>query len=155
LLAEFAHRCDLPAETQQLRELVAARAPHRANLGWPPSNKKAHDPAAVVTADQWKSWLARRIEAATAFAPRWQQAPDAIPATARVGSLQEARDRLKKKDFIEAWNSTVQAIEVRPFHPEAFLLLAEIAHGAGDQPKSKQCVERARALAPQWKAARK
>jgi tetratricopeptide (TPR) repeat protein len=45
------------------------------------------------------------------------------------------------------------ALEARPFHPEAFQLLAEIAQAAGDAKRAKELAEHARKLAPKWKPA--
>jgi tetratricopeptide (TPR) repeat protein len=52
-----------------------------------------------------------------------------------------------------AWRATTAALAVRPFHPEAFLLLAEIAHAAGETKRAKELAERARHMAPKWKRA--
>ena len=43
----------------------------------------------------------------------------------------------------------------RPFHPEAALLLAEIAQSAGDGQSARLCAEHARHIAPAWKPAKK
>ena len=56
----------------------------------------------------------------------------AAPNVARVGQLNEARELFRQKKFQAAWEATTAAIAKRPFHPEAFLLLAEIALAAGD-----------------------
>src|SRR5262249_55573607 len=58
--------------------------------------------------------------------------PITLPSCALVGHLGEAREFQKKKNLAGAWKSAVAAIEARPFHPEAALLLAEIALAAGD-----------------------
>ena len=76
-----------------------------------------------------------------------------IPAAARLGHLQPARELFRQHDLAAAWPAVLEAIRARPFHPEAFLLLAEIAHAAGDPAKARQCAERARKLAPRWKLA--
>src|SRR5690606_38157774 len=47
-----------------------------------------------------------------------------LPACAKVGQLSAARDLLKKKQHRAAWEMILAAIQSRPFHPEAFLLLA-------------------------------
>jgi glycosyltransferase involved in cell wall biosynthesis len=80
--------------------------------------------------------------------------PAALPEVAKLGSLAEARARFTERRFLEAWRETLTALQVRPFHPEACLLLAEIALGAGDSITARQCAERARRLVPEWKPAR-
>ncbi|HIG26320.1 MAG TPA: glycosyltransferase, partial [Verrucomicrobiales bacterium] len=46
-------------------------------------------------------------------------------------------------------------MQVRPFHPEAYLLLAEIAQTAGDAPQAQLCARRSKQLVPRWKATRR
>ena len=75
----------------------------------------------------------------------------APPAVARVGQLDEARELFAQKNFPAAWTAAVTATTQRPFHPAAFLLLAEIALAAGDGRNAKLCAQRARDLAPGWK----
>ena len=77
-----------------------------------------------------------------------------IPSVARVGSLDKARAFHGQRKFPDAWIATSAAIKLRPFHPEAFLLLAEIALAAGDGSSAKLCAQRARALAPGWRIAK-
>jgi tetratricopeptide (TPR) repeat protein len=79
-------------------------------------------------------------------------APIKIPAVAQIGRLDEARELFVRKNFQAAWEAAGTAIAKRPFHPEAFLLLAEIALAAGDGSAAKRCAQRARDLVPNWKA---
>jgi glycosyltransferase involved in cell wall biosynthesis len=81
-------------------------------------------------------------------------APLVLPAVARIGRLDEARELLGCKNFEAAWKSALVAISQRPFHPEALLLLAEIALAAGDGKAAKHCALQARDLAPNWKPAK-
>ena len=78
-----------------------------------------------------------------------------VPAVAELGSLVQARTLMNEKRFKEAWVSGLEAIRLRPFHPEAFLALSEIAEAAGDAGLSQKCFKRAKALAPRWKAVRR
>ncbi len=71
-----------------------------------------------------------------------------LPAVANVGQLNEARELFGQKKLEAAWNSALTAIALRPFHPEGFLLLAEIAATAGDSSTARQCAQIARDLAP-------
>jgi GT2 family glycosyltransferase len=73
-------------------------------------------------------------------------------AVARLGNLDEARALFGRREFAPAWNATLAALRLRPFHPEAYLLLAEIALSAGDAASSRTCAQHARLLAPGWKA---
>jgi hypothetical protein len=72
---------------------------------------------------------------------------------ANVGQLNKARELLGQKEFQMAWEYTIAAIVKRPLHPEAFLLLAEIALAAGDSAGARRCAQRARDLAPGWNMA--
>jgi tetratricopeptide (TPR) repeat protein len=75
----------------------------------------------------------------------------ALPPCALVGQLGSARELLRQGKFREAWNATLAAIEKRPFHPEAHLLLAEISQAAGDTATARHCAQRAREMTPKWK----
>ncbi|MGO8767049.1 MAG: glycosyltransferase [Limisphaerales bacterium] len=75
-----------------------------------------------------------------------------LPAVARVGNLDQARAFHGNRKYSDAWLATIAAIQSRPFHPEAFLLLAEIALAADDAVNGKRCAQHARKLVPDWKA---
>src|SRR5688572_3396782 len=79
--------------------------------------------------------------------------PIVLPACAKLGHLGEARELLRQHKLEAAWTATVSALSVRPYHPEAFLLLAEIAQAAGEVKLAKELVQRARQMAPKWKPA--
>lgn len=78
----------------------------------------------------------------------------ALPACGKLGHLGEARELFRAGKLLPAWNATVAALKTRPYHPEAFLLLAEIALAAGDSKQAKELGDRACRLAPKWKPAR-
>jgi glycosyltransferase involved in cell wall biosynthesis len=78
-----------------------------------------------------------------------------LPPCALAGHLAEARELVRQKKFRAAWAAAMSALAKRPFHPEAFLLLAEIAQSVGAGQTAKLCAEHARRLAPGWKPARK
>ncbi len=69
---------------------------------------------------------------------------------ANLGRLHEARAALGQKNHEAAWTAACKAIANRPFHPEAYLLLAEIALAAGAGQEAKVCAQRARDFAPAW-----
>jgi GT2 family glycosyltransferase/FMN phosphatase YigB (HAD superfamily)/predicted Zn-dependent protease len=75
-----------------------------------------------------------------------------IPSVVRLGNLDEARRLIERHELQPAWNTALAAISIRPFHPEGYLLLAEIALAAGDAASACACTQRARDLAPSWKA---
>ena len=87
-------------------------------------------------------------------APRRRKFELKLPAVGLIGDLTAARAALAQGQPSVAWNSTVAALQVRPFHPEAWLLLAEVAQSVGDLNLAKSCATRARELVPQWKPAK-
>ncbi len=91
---------------------------------------------------------------AKAAKPSRKALPIALPPCALVGRLSEARELLKKKQLEAAWTAAVGALASRPFHPEAALLLAEIALAAGDSVSARHCAQHARNLTPEWKPAK-
>ena len=80
-------------------------------------------------------------------------APITLPPCALIGHLGQARALFGQKKLRAAWESTLVAIKSRPFHPEAYLLLAQLAQATGDATSSRRCAQHARSLAPEWKPA--
>jgi glycosyltransferase involved in cell wall biosynthesis/radical SAM superfamily enzyme YgiQ (UPF0313 family)/Tfp pilus assembly protein PilF len=78
-----------------------------------------------------------------------------LPRVAQIGQLTKAQELWRKKSPRLAWEATREAIQVRPHHPEAFLLLAEIARMVGDSSSARSCAQHALRLAPAFKPARK
>jgi glycosyltransferase involved in cell wall biosynthesis/predicted HAD superfamily hydrolase/tetratricopeptide (TPR) repeat protein len=78
-----------------------------------------------------------------------------LPPCALVGHLAGARELVCQKKFRAAWAATLAVLAQRPFHPEAGLLLAEIADIVGDGRAAKLCAEQVRQIAPGWKPAKK
>jgi glycosyltransferase involved in cell wall biosynthesis/ADP-heptose:LPS heptosyltransferase/tetratricopeptide (TPR) repeat protein len=77
--------------------------------------------------------------------------PFVLPKAALVGHIGEARELLQSKKHRAAWDSASAAIAARPFHPEGWLLLGQIALEAGDSKLAGRCTDRVKALTPQWK----
>lgn len=77
-----------------------------------------------------------------------------LPACAQLGNLEPACELIRRKDWRGAWETTMAQIHHRPFHPEAYLQLAEIAKAVGDSVSARHCAQRARDFAPDWKPAR-
>ncbi len=78
-----------------------------------------------------------------------------LPDCALVGALAQPRELRNQRRLREAWEATLAAIQARPFHPEAYLLLAELALAAGDSVSARRCAQYALGLAPGYKQARK
>lgn len=76
-------------------------------------------------------------------------------ALARLGSLDQARAEFGMGEWINAWNATLDAMRERPFHPEAWLTLGEIAAEAGDVKAARRCCSAAESLAPRLAAVRR
>ena len=113
------------------REIAEARRRHE------PAILRAHGQSAVPTRPS---------------APP-KTAPLKLPPCALRGHLGEARTLVQRRQHPAAWSATLAALSERPFHPEAWLLLAEIALAAGDSVTARRCAHRARDLAPAFKPA--
>ncbi|MGA2750771.1 MAG: glycosyltransferase [Verrucomicrobiota bacterium] len=73
-----------------------------------------------------------------------------LPPCALAGHLGQAREIHKNNDWAAAWQATTAAISARPHHPEAYLLLAEIALATNDAEAARLCARHACGLAPGW-----
>lgn len=135
------HVFNHPAEARD-RGQLASRYAHE-NFSW----KKS---AAIAAERLRQLTLATSARAKTIANP----APVKLPEVAHIGQLAEARELLGQKKLEAAWAAAVAAIARRPFHPEAFLLLAEIALAAGAGRTARLCAQRAREFAPDWSPAR-
>jgi GT2 family glycosyltransferase/Tfp pilus assembly protein PilF len=87
--------------------------------------------------------------------PTQKPKPIVLPACALQGQLGEARQFFQHKKLPAAWGATRAALKHRPFHPEAYLLLAEIALAAHDSVAARACAQFARQLAPEFRPAKK
>ncbi len=110
--------------------------------------------SAKIAAQRLQRLLAPGKMTSEALAPAPNPVKRETPPVVFVGALNEARASLAKGELLGAWNATLGALQQRPFHPEAFLLLGEIASMSGDNTLARRCAERSRDLAPQWKAAK-
>lgn len=120
----------------------------RSHWSW----EKAAEIAALTAQQAWEKRLEeeRRIQKL-----RSRQAKVVLPDVARLGELSDARALLEKRQFEPAWRAVTHAVQLRPFHPEAWTMLAEIAREAGDASIARKCVSYARAMAPGYHRARK
>ena len=101
----------------------------------------------------WVEALLVRAVAAVAARRPGEQNSGRQPVAA-LGELGPAIDAFKNGQLATAWTLAEKAIQDRPFHPQAWLLLGQISLHAGDLGRSKQCCAESRRLAPQWKKAK-
>ncbi|HEY1716973.1 MAG TPA: glycosyltransferase [Verrucomicrobiae bacterium] len=122
-----------------------------------PTEARERGKLASRHAHQFFSWknsaaiVAQRIRE-LAQAPAKSVKTISMPPVAQIGQLNEARELFRQKKLRHAWEAAIAAISKRPFHPEAFLLLAEIAVAAGDGKSAKNCAQHANKIAPGWNA---
>ncbi len=144
-----------PAATRTRGEVACSHA--RERFTWKQS--------AAVAVERIRELVSKRVETHAALAEGGvggasatkQTKPAAItlPPCALVGHLAEARELVRRKNLSGAWAATVAALAKRPFHPEAYLLLGEIALAAGNGQAAKRCAEYASRIAPGFKPAKK
>jgi glycosyltransferase involved in cell wall biosynthesis len=125
------------------REVKLARERYRACImaGQPPFRPQLPEPKVAV-----------EIMTGATREPAGTESPAAraLPEAARAGQLNEAKELLTQQNFPAAWTATLTAIGRRPYHPEGFLLAAEIARAAGNGKAARRLAQRARELAPGW-----
>jgi tetratricopeptide (TPR) repeat protein len=90
------------------------------------------------------------------LAPQKPKAPKTeLPPIATLASLKKVHDLLNRKKHLKAWNAALEVIALRPFHPDAYLQMVEIALAAEDERQAFLCAERLLHLTPNWDMARK
>jgi GT2 family glycosyltransferase/tetratricopeptide (TPR) repeat protein len=97
-----------------------------------------------------RCWSDQTLPVATPKKSSRQPVVIALPACALIGQLGVARELVRQKKWPAAWVAALSAIQARPYHPEAYLLLAEIAKTAGDADSAQRCANAARDMAPDW-----
>ena len=115
--------------------------------------RRRHGPA-IVQGYRVEQMPARPEAAKTKAAPIQRAKSITLPPVARIANPAEARELFGQRKYQAAWKAASEAIAKRPYHPEAYLLLAEIALGAGDGNMARQCAQRAKELAPEWSPAK-
>ena len=112
--------------------------------------------AARIASQRIQDLVARQekmeLAASAPIAPAVIPAPFEAPQVASIGSLEVARKLLGQKQIAQAWLSACEAIRLRPFHPEAVLLLSEIAALAGHLDLARKYAAHAQNMAPKWSA---
>ena len=73
-----------------------------------------------------------------------------LPPTGYVGRLKTGYELLGKNDWLGAWKFGLQALQLRSFHPEAYVMLGQAAQSAGHIELARQCGRRALGLTPQY-----
>jgi GT2 family glycosyltransferase/glycosyltransferase involved in cell wall biosynthesis len=72
-----------------------------------------------------------------------------LPDVVQAGSLEKAESALQDGDLETAWHVTLAVMDKRPFHPAAWLLLAQIAEISGDYESARKIVQEALRFVPQ------
>ena len=70
--------------------------------------------------------------------PSTDAKPANLPPAALVGNLDRAQEILAEGQHLESARETLNALEQRPFHPEAWLHLAEVALAVGLYPRLQE-----------------
>ena len=78
-----------------------------------------------------------------------------LPAIAHLGSIQTATALFNSGNNQGAWAATITSIEERPFNPEAWVLLGEIALKVSDFNLARGCARKVLQLTPKWKGAKR
>ena len=78
-----------------------------------------------------------------------------IPVTAELGSLEKVHEFVESKKYLKAWNAALEAISIRPFHPDAYMQMVDIALRAQDSRQAYSCAQRLIKMTPNWEMARK
>jgi len=137
-------------EAPQWRERALRGAEHvAAHWTW----KNAAQTAARLARDL----VARRQAQAEAKKSRLANANRGmtLPEVSFRGDLLAAQKAFQGQNPLEAWRLGCNAIEERPFHPEGWVFLSEVAASTGHRTLARQCAQKATTLAPNWKPARK
>jgi tetratricopeptide (TPR) repeat protein len=93
----------------------------------------------------------------TPFEPSFETKRDPLilPQVAFQGDLLAALQAKRSREWAKAWRLACLAIEERPFHPEGWILLSEIAATVGNRSLARRCAKKAVALTPNWEPAQR
>ena len=113
--------------------------------------------AAQTAAHLARDLVARRQAQAEAKKSRLANANRGmtLPEVSFRGDLLAAQKAFQGQNPLEAWRLGCTAIEERPFHPEGWVFLSEVAASTGHRALARQCAQKATTLVPNWKPARK
>jgi GT2 family glycosyltransferase/tetratricopeptide (TPR) repeat protein/glycosyltransferase involved in cell wall biosynthesis len=125
---------------------LPAAAPEGLSLRQPlPDLKESH----LVTLEG-RCWTDKMLPETAPKKSSRKSAAITLPPCALLGHLGEARELVRRKQWPAAWATVLSAMAARPYHPEAYVLLAEIAQAAGDTDSARHCAQAARDMAPDW-----
>lgn len=141
------HVVEQPEEARQKGRQAAVYV--RSHWTWAAAAEKA-----LACLKEWEA-ATEPVRARVSPSPAPQPVTVTLPPAGRLGNLQRARELFQHQQWRPAWEAALKAIEVRPYHPEAYLLLAEIARAINDMDAARRLAERSRQMAPGWKAPRK
>lgn len=83
------------------------------------------------------------------------ESPIKVPRAGLMGSLKKAQDLASEKKYLKAWKAALEAIKLRPFHPDAYLQMIDITLSAGDERQAFLCAERLIQMTPNWEMAKR
>lgn len=152
---------DASALAERMKWIVAHREESRALGALASAHARSQwtwERAAVVAERNLESLAAQKSESVPfskpVVAPR-KPASILRPSVAQLGQLTQAQELFRQKNPRAAWESVREAIRIRPHHPEAFLLLSEIALMVNDAGSAILCAQHAQILAPAFQAPKK
>ena len=119
-----------------------------------PGEKGYPVPRRLADGERLKIEICKTGAACEAPAGRAGRTTSGKTAVASVGALDQALACREEGKPVQVWEAAVEAIRQRPFHPEAFLLMATTARTAGDDAAAIRAHKRAAALAPDFPAVR-
>ncbi len=138
------HQFDAPARAwRDLSNAPAAEAP----------TATVPEPAAPLAVAPQPAETSLKLEIPDlpqAVAPAAGMGPIELPPTALVARLKGGYELMNKEDWLGAWKFGLHALKLRPFHPEAYVMLGQIAQSAGHIELARQCGERALQLTPHF-----
>ncbi|MBL9166735.1 MAG: glycosyltransferase [Verrucomicrobiales bacterium] len=157
MLAEICRRQNQPDLARRVAEQLSAQASDDLEVQVEASAVALAETGPRSTSDdEGRAWLMPLVEvvelAFQRFAERSSSSGPA--AVSRLGDIASARSAFESRRFAEAWDATWDALRLRPFHPEAWLLQCQIAKAVGDERLYKECVSRLRKRVPKWKSAK-
>ena len=77
-----------------------------------------------------------------------------IPAAGKLGVLEKVHELVQRKKYLKAWDAALEAIALRPFHPDAYMQMVDIALRAADDRQAYACAQRLIKMTPHWEMAR-
>lgn len=73
-----------------------------------------------------------------------------LPEVGQLGRLKTAYEFMGQGKYLEGWKAGLAALNLRPYHPEAYVMMGECALAAGEHNLAQKCAERALSMAPEY-----